>query len=75
LKVLYGSGGYVYCFDKNKFVFKEGLGNLEVIATDAIEPVKIERIDDPVSEMKKLGVIFHFTDLALSDNKGSRNYY
>ncbi len=73
LKVLYGGGGYLYHFDKDKFLYKEGLGNLEVIAEEPTLPITIERIDDPVDEMKKLGVTFTFIDLALPENEGKRN--
>ncbi|MDB5194012.1 MAG: hypothetical protein JWN50_26 [Parcubacteria group bacterium] len=75
LKELYGNGGYVYHFDKEKFVSKEGLGNLEVIATHPIKPIEAQRINDPVEEMKKLGVTFKFIDLALPENSSKRNYY
>ncbi len=75
LEKLYGGGGYVYHFDKDKFIYKEGLGNLEVIVTESTKPVSVERVDNPVEEMKKLGVTFKFTDLSLSENKEFRNYY
>lgn len=75
LKVLYGDGGYLYHFDKDKFLYKEGLGNLEVIAEEQTKPVTVERVDNPVEEMKKLGVTFEFLDLAKPENEGRRNYY
>ena len=75
LHKLYGDGGYVYHFDKDNFVHKNGLGDLEVISTKQIKPTIIEKINDPVMEMKKLGVIFHFIDLGLSENEKDRNYY
>jgi hypothetical protein len=75
LKVMYGDGGYLYYFDKGAFLHKEGLGNLEVVAEKPIKPVTIERVDDPVAEMKKLGVTFNFFDLALPENEKDRNYY
>jgi hypothetical protein len=75
LKILYGDGGYLYHFDKDKFLHKEGLGNLEVIAEEPTRPVTVERIDDPVAEMKKLGVTFRFIDLVLPENEKHRNYY
>ncbi len=75
LRVLYGDGGYLYHFNKDKFLYKEGLGNLEVIVEEPIKPITIERIDDPVAEMKKLGVTFRFIDLALPENEEHRNYY
>jgi hypothetical protein len=75
LKKLYGDGGYVYHFDKNKFIFKEGLGNLEVVINEPTKPVAIERVNDPVNEMKELGATFNFVDLALPENENQRNYY
>ena len=69
LKVLYGNGGYVYHFDKSEFHHKEGLGTLEVIAEVPVMSVAVERIDDPVAEMKRLGVSFRFIDLALPENR------
>jgi ribosomal protein S18 acetylase RimI-like enzyme len=75
LKKLYGTGGYLYYFGKDKFIFKEGLGDLEVITEEKIKPISVERIDNPVEEMKKLGVAFKFVDLALPENEKHRNYY
>lgn len=75
LEKLYGEGGYIYHFDKDKFLYKEGLGNLEVIAEEPTRAIEVERVDNPVEEMKKLGVTFHFTDLGLPENEGERNYY
>lgn len=75
LENLYGEGGYLYPFDKDKFIYKEGLGNLEVIVSEPTKPITVERIDDPVEEMQKLGVKFIFTDLSLSENEKYRNYY
>ena len=75
LKVLYGEGGYLYYFDKDNFFYKEGLGDLEVIAEEAVTPIIVERVNDPITEMKKLGVTFKFTDLALEENEGYRNIY
>ncbi len=69
LGVLYGSGGYLYHFDKDKFIYKEGLGNLEVVISEPTKPITVERILNPVEEMKKLGVTFDFIDLALPENK------
>ncbi len=74
LEVLYGDGGYLYHFDEDKFVYKEGLGNLEVIAEEPTTPITVERIEDPIAEMKKLGVSFNFIDLALAENEKFRNY-
>jgi hypothetical protein len=75
LKTLYGNGGYVYHFEKDKFIYKEGLGNLEVIVTEPTSPVTVERVEDPVKEMKKLGVTFRFIDLGLPENENKRNYF
>lgn len=75
LQKLYGEGGYVYHFDKDKFLYKEGLGNLEVIAEKPTKPVTVEGVDNPVREMERLGVIFHFTDLGLTENEELRNYF
>jgi hypothetical protein len=75
LGVLYGNGGYLYHFDKDKFFYKEGLGDLEVITEKPTTPLTVEYISDPVTEMKKLGVTFKFIDLALPENENRRNYY
>jgi hypothetical protein len=75
LKILYGDGGYLYHFDKDKFLYKEGLGNREVIIEEPIKPITVEWIEDPVAEMKKMGVAFRFIDLALPENEDNRNYY
>lgn len=72
LKVLYGEGGYLYHFDDDVFVYKEGLGNLEVISNVATKPIEVERIEDPVAEMRKLGVTFEFIDISLPENSGYR---
>ncbi len=69
LGVLYGNGGYLYHFDKDKFIYKEGLGNSEVIISEPTKPITVEQILNPVEEMKKLGVTFDFIDLALPENK------
>jgi hypothetical protein len=74
LEALYGDGGYIYHFDKDKFIYKEGLGNLEVIVQEPTKPISVERVDNPVEEMKKLGVTFHFTDLGLPENHIYRTY-
>lgn len=75
LKVLYGEGGYLYHFDRDEFLYKEGLGPLEVIVEKPTKPITVEKIEDPVAEMKKLGVTFKFIDLALPENEEYRNYY
>lgn len=74
LEALFGDGGWLMSFDKNKFCHMEGLGNLEVICQSEIKPEKIERIDDPVAELEKEGVTFRFTDLAKPKNAHLRNY-
>ena len=73
LGVLYGKGGYIYHFENDKFLYKEGLGNLEVIAEEETLPIHIEKINDPVTEMKKLGVKFDFIDLSLQENENYRS--
>lgn len=64
LNQLYGTGGYLYHFDNGDFIYKEGLGSQEVIATSPTEPLHMERVDDPVKRMGELGVIFNFIDLS-----------
>lgn len=73
LEALYGKGGYLYHFDKDKFIYKEGLGNLELIVQTPTLPLTVERIDNPVEEMKKLGVTFEFVDLSLPENQEIRS--
>ncbi len=75
LEKLYGDGGYLYVFDKKDFFHTKGLGNLEVITKEAIKPVSIERITDPVKKLKELGVEFEFIDLSKPENERDRNYY
>jgi hypothetical protein len=75
LEKLYENGGYLYHFDKDKFIYKEGLGDLEMIIQKPTKPITVEYISDPVAEMKKLGVTFRFIDLALPENESFRNYY
>lgn len=62
LEKLYGDGGYLFAFEKEKFFHTKGLGNIEVITKKLLEPARVERIDDPVSELRKLGVSFRFVD-------------
>lgn len=64
LSALYGNGGYLYYFEKEKFFYKVGLGNLEVITKDNLIPLKVIRIQDPVEEMRKLGIMFRFIDVS-----------
>ncbi len=75
LEVLFGDGGYLYYSDAADFFHKEGLGDLEVITEKQVKPVRVERVDDPVTEMKKLGVVFKFFDLELPENEKFRNPY
>lgn len=75
LEKLYGAGGYLYIFEKEKFFYTKGLGDLEVITKDHIEPYKVERIDDPLAELKNLGITFEFRDLSKPENEKWRNYY
>lgn len=74
LEQLYGDGGYLYYFDKNDFFHKQGLGNLERIIQNNIIPLKIERIENPLKELKMEGVEFKFVNLTLEENKEYRNY-
>ncbi len=69
LEVLYGKGGYLLTFDNKDFVEQEGLGALELIAKQNVTPISIERIDDPVAELKKRGITFVFKDLMLPENQ------
>lgn len=68
LEVLFGQGGYLYTFDAKDFAWQEGLGINEVIAKKNTNYISVERIDDPVAEIKKLGIPFVFTDLTLPEN-------
>ena len=74
LEQLYGDGGYLYHFDKDKFYYKEGLGNLEVIIQESVDPITVEKVDNPIDELKKAEVKFKFIDLALPENEKYRNY-
>lgn len=74
LEKIYGKGGYLYFFEKEKFFHTKGLGNLEVVTKDNIRPIKVERINDPVTELHKLGISFKFIDLAKQENEKYRNY-
>ncbi len=65
---LYGEGGYLYIFHAKDFLWKEGLGNLEVVCNRELKPIAIERIEDPVAELKKEGVAFEWT---LGDSNSS----
>ena len=62
LNKIYGKGGYLYTFSKNKFIWKKGLGANELISYKEEKPKKIEFIKNPVKEMEKLGVKFKFID-------------
>jgi hypothetical protein len=60
--------GYLFTFDAKDFIYQEGLGINEVIAKSPVTPISVERINDPVSEIKKLGIPFIFKDLTLPEN-------
>lgn len=68
LNKIYGKGGYLYTFSKNKFIWKKGLGLNELISYKEQKPKKIEFIKNPVKEMKKLGVQFEFIDETKSNS-------
>ena len=72
LNQLYGAGGYLYHFDNGDFLYKEGLGSQEVVATSPTQPLHIEKVEDPVKEMINMGVSFHFVDLSLPENADQR---
>jgi hypothetical protein len=72
LQALYGEGGYLYHFDDETFVYKEGLGNLEVVSNETTRPLEIERIDNPAEEMINEGVKFEFVDISLPENSKYR---
>ncbi len=74
LKKMYGNGGYLFIFEKEKFFHKDGLGNLEVITKDKLEPFRIEKIDDPIGELQKLGIKFKWLDLAKPEHADLRGY-
>ncbi len=74
LQKMYGDGGYVYHFGTDKFLYKEGLGDREVIAEEVVSPVTVERVENPVEEMKNLGVSFMFVNLGLPENEDQRDY-
>ncbi len=69
LEILYGQGGYLYTFDAKDFFHQEGLGILERIVKSEIKPLSVERIDDPVAELKKMGITIVFKDLMLPENQ------
>lgn len=72
LRALYGNGGYLYSFKKERFFCVQGLGNLEVITKEELTPDKVERIDDPIGELKKAGITFHFVDVSLAEYADKR---
>jgi len=74
LKKLYGKGGYLLTFDGKEFFHTEGLGDLEVITQKPIRPESVERIEDPVAQLKEVGVMFQFVDLARQENSKLRNF-
>jgi hypothetical protein len=65
LFALYGDGGFVYHFDDGNFVYKEGLGNHEVVSNSPTRPLHVEVVENPVEDMKKEGVTFHFVDITV----------
>ncbi len=69
LEKLYGQGGYLFSFRKEDFCHTEGLGNLEMITKDTLKPFSVEKIIDPVNELKKLGISFKFIDLSKPENQ------
>jgi len=69
LQKLYGNGGYLYKFDKKNFTSVKGLGPLEVISYTKQKPLQKIFIQDPVKEMKKLGVKFTFVDITKEQEK------
>jgi len=69
LEILYGKGGYLFTFDAKHFHHQEGLGELERISKKDMKPLSVERINDPVAELKKLGIAFKFIDITLPENQ------
>ncbi len=69
LEKIYGQGGYLYYFKKEDFHTTEGLGNLEMIATKPVQPVRTEKIENPADELRKLGISFKFIDLSKPENQ------
>lgn len=65
LDILYGNGGYLHHFDAKDFWWCEGLGSREVVTNKQISPLEIKFIEDPISEMKDVGVQFLFTKKSL----------
>lgn len=74
LKALYRKGGYVLRFHKQDFYHSRGLGNLELITHKMIEPVSLDFIFDPISELNKRKINFKFIDLNLPGNEHYINY-
>lgn len=68
LEKLYSDGGYLFTFEKARFYHTAGLGNLELITTENLTPISIEKITDPVAELRKLGIKFKFIDLTQQEN-------
>ncbi len=67
LRELYKDGGYVMKFQRSSFHWEKGLGILEVITEEKTKALSIERIDDPVAELKRRGISFRFVDVTKSD--------
>lgn len=74
LSALYGKGGYLLEFSGQHFFHTQGLGTLEVITKEIIQPDTIAFIPDPVGELKKENISFKFVDLRNPENKNYRNY-
>lgn len=66
LIALYKNGGYLLQFDQKDFYHQNGLGNFELITQKEIEPISIEKIENPIKELEKMGVTFTFIDLSQS---------
>lgn len=64
LESLYRNGGYVYTYDSANFYQTEGLGKMDYITTQAVDPINKEFIADPVTAMQELGVHFYFIDIS-----------
>ena len=63
LNKLYGNGGYLYLFDKKYFKRVKGIGINELISYTEQIPKKKIFLKNPVKEMEKIGVKFHFIDI------------
>jgi len=68
LDEMYKEGGHLFTFKKEDFTHMEGLGNFELITKKSPKPVRVERINNPVSELKKLDISFKYIDLEIPEN-------